>query len=131
LPASAQSLGEGALSLHFELWHEGKPLLLERLGVCRETLQTRWGLAGHVALGTALIFPAGPAELDLARAAAAGATGNCTGLMLACTLVDGVLVCRATAQRTDTLKRAFERWWRALRPAVLAREAVTPRIWST
>ena len=46
-------------------------------------------------------------------------------------VMDGVLVCRATARRTDQLKQAFVRWWRALRPAVLAREAVTPRIWST
>jgi urease accessory protein len=128
LPASARGLEDGALRLHFELWHQDRPLLLERLSVTRDSLAARWGLAGQVALGTALLCPAGAPELELARTSA---QANCAGLMLACTLVDGVLVCRATAQRTDYLKQAFERWWRALRPALLAREAVTPRIWST
>jgi len=128
LPASARGLEDGALRLQFELWHQEQPLLLERLSVTRESLSARWGLAAHVALGTALLCPAGAQELELARASA---QANCAGLMLACTLVDGVLVCRATAQRTDYLKQAFERWWRALRPALLAREAVTPRIWLT
>ena len=31
----------------------------------------------------------------------------------------------------DRLKQAFVRWWQALRPVMLAREAVIPRIWST
>ena len=128
LPASARGLDDGVLQWHFELWQQARPLLLERLSVSRESLGARWGLAGHVALGTALLFPAGLPELALARASAGA---NCAELMVACTLVDGVLVCRATARRTDQLKQAFVRWWRALRPAVLAREAVTPRIWST
>jgi urease accessory protein len=133
LPASARGLEQGVLRLHFELWRQGQPLLLERLHVSHQSLMSRWGLAGHVALGTALLCPAGRAELELARASAAAtsAAANCAELMLACTLVDEVLVCRATARRTDTLKQAFERWWQAIRPAVLARQAVTPRIWST
>jgi urease accessory protein len=130
LPASARGLEQGALRLHFELWRQGQPQLLERLHVSRESLGPRWGLAGHVALGTALLCPAGPPELALALARASAAA-NCAELMLACTLVDEVLVCRATARRTDTLKKAFERWWQAIRPAALARQAVTPRIWST
>jgi urease accessory protein len=128
LPASTQGLAGGALQLHFELWQQGRPLLLERLNIARESLAARWGMAGHVALGTALLFPAGVAELERARASL---DANCDQLMLACTLVDGVLVCRATAVRTDRLKQALIQWWRAMRPAALGREAVTPRIWST
>jgi urease accessory protein len=128
LPASTRGLESGALQLHFELWQQGRPLLLERLNIARESLAARWGLAGHVALGTALLFPAGASELELARASI---DANCDELMLACTLVDTVLVCRATAARTDRLRQAFVRWWRAMRPAALAREAVAPRIWST
>jgi len=128
LPASAQGFEDGALRLHFELWRQQQPLLLERLTMTRENLLARWGLGGHVAFGTALAFPAGVAELALAREAAAA---DCAERLLACTLVEGVLVCRATARRTDHLKQAFVRWWQAVRPAVLAREAVSPRIWST
>jgi urease accessory protein len=129
LPASDRGLESGELRLHFELWRRQQPLLLERLIVTQQTLMARWGLGGSVAFGTALAFPAGPRELEIARAAVG--TEDCAELLLACTLIDGVLVCRASARRTDRLKQAFVRWWQSLRPAVLARAAVPPRIWST
>src|ERR1019366_9378513 len=44
LPASARGLDNGALQLHFELWQQARPLLLERLSVSRESLGARWGL---------------------------------------------------------------------------------------
>ncbi len=140
LPASAQGIGNASLRLGLELWHEGQPLLLERLALGPEVVSARWGLAGHIALGTALAWPAGAAELECARAglgASGGALGDgqaadiCAGMTIACTLVDDVLVCRAIAQRTDQLKEAFVRWWRLLRPTLLGREAVLPRIWAT
>jgi len=129
LPASAQDLAHGELRLRLELWRDGQPLLLERLNIDEQVLTARAGLAGHVAFGTALACPAGQRALECARAALAGA--DCAELQLACTLLDGVLLCRATARRTDRLKQAFVRWWQAVRPCVLAREAVAPRIWST
>jgi len=131
LPASAQDLNQGSLQLRLELWRGRTPLLLERLNISQQSLAARWGLGGHVAFGTALAWPAGKAELDSALAMIARENGDCTQLLLACTLIDGVLVCRATARRTDRLKQAFVNWWRALRPVLLAREAVIPRIWST
>jgi urease accessory protein len=131
LPASAQDLNQGSLQLRLELWRGRTPLLLERLNISQPTLAARWGLNGHVAFGTALAWPAGNAELELALATIAREQGDCAELLLACTLVDGVLICRATARRTDRLKQAFVNWWQALRPALLAREAVIPRIWST
>jgi urease accessory protein len=133
LPASAQDLSRGLLRLRFELWRGAQPLLLERLNIEHGAAAARWGLSGHVAFGTALAYPAGEPELERTRAAlaAAGAGADCAELLLACTLIDGVLVCRATARRTDRLRQAFVKWWQVVRPCVLAREAVAPRIWST
>jgi urease accessory protein len=131
LPASAQDLGQGSLQLRLELWRGHRPLLLERLNISQQSLAARWGLRTHVAFGTALAWPAGNTELETARATIAREQGDCAELLLACTLIDGVLICRATARRTDRLKQAFVNWWQALRPAILAREAVIPRIWST
>jgi urease accessory protein len=132
LPASARTLAGGSLRLALELWQEGRPLWLERLALTAEAQAARWGMAGHTALGTALAYPAGPPALERARASLATDTvANCAGITIACTLVDEVLVCRATAARADQLKDAFVRWWRAVRPALLGREAVPPRIWNT
>jgi urease accessory protein len=135
LPANALDLRQGMLRFRFELWCRQQPLLLERLNLRHEVLAARWGLGGHAAFGTALAYPATGRELQCARAALAMAAGDsggdCAELLLACTLVDGVLVCRATARRTDRLRAAFVRWWQAVRPGLLGREAVAPRIWST
>ncbi|MGA8705812.1 MAG: urease accessory protein UreD [Steroidobacteraceae bacterium] len=135
LPANALDLQQGMLRLRFELWRRQQPLLLDRLNVRHQVLAARWGLGGHAAFGTALAYPATECELQCARAALAeadgSAGGDCADLLLACTLVDGVLVCRATARRTDRLRAAFVRWWQAVRPGLLGREAVAPRIWST
>jgi urease accessory protein len=128
LPASGRTLDGGELRLAFELWREARPLLLERLALTRPCLSARWGMADHAALGTALFHPAGRPEVELANASI---PKNCAEMTLACTLIDGVLVCRAVARRTDCLKQAFVSLWRALRPALLGREAVMPRIWAT
>jgi urease accessory protein len=49
----------------------------------------------------------------------------------AVSLVDGVLVCRCLGAQAEAVKRAFVAVWRTLRPALLGREAVLPRIWAT
>jgi urease accessory protein len=129
LPASQASLGDGTVRQSFELWRDDAPVLLERLNVDRNGLASRWGLAGHAAMGTWLAFPATAAQLALAREVAAAV--NCADLTLACTLVDGALSCRAIAARADRLKQAFIDLWRALRPELLGRAAFMPRIWAT
>ncbi|HEY3808995.1 MAG TPA: urease accessory protein UreD [Steroidobacteraceae bacterium] len=140
LPERGEAIGSGTLRLSLEIWRDAQPLLLERLNLDAAVLAARWGLGGHVAFGTALAYPAGERELELARAALAGRTDgggcgdagdDCAERLLACTLIDGVLVCRATARRTDRLRQRFVEWWQALRPQILARQAVAPRIWAT
>jgi urease accessory protein len=129
LPASQAGLGQGAVRQAFELWRGAAPLLLDRLNIEHSCLAARWGLAGHSALGTWLAYPAGERELPVAIAIAA--TMNCADLTLACTLVDGALCCRGVAARADRLKQAFIDLWRTLRPQLLGRAAIAPRIWAT
>jgi urease accessory protein len=129
LPANRQPLGDGELRQAFELWRDGRPLLLERLHIERACLDAAWGLSGHVGIGTWLACPAPAQLLPAARAVLAGM--DCAGMTIACTLVDGVLVCRGYAARTDRLRQVFVDLWRALRPALLDRAAVPPRIWAT
>lgn len=128
-PATAAALGHGSVHATLELWLAEQPLLLERLLLEGESLAARWGLAGMPAFGTLLTYPARPVDLECARHSAARL--NCAEQILACTIVDGVLCCRGLARRVDHLKHAFIELWRALRPAVLGREAVAPRIWAT
>lgn len=129
LPAIGATLDRGAVRTTLELWLGAQPLLLERLALEGESLRARWGLANFPAFGTCLAYPARPQDLERVRTMASSL--NCAELIVACTIVDGVLCCRGLAQRVDHLKRAFIELWRVLRPVMLGREAVVPRIWAT
>jgi urease accessory protein len=128
LPASARTLERGTVRQGFELWLDGSPVFLERLTVEAAALSAGWGLAGQSAMGTWLAYPAGAAELQAARAIVAA---TCGALTAACTLVDDVLVCRTLGDRSDRVKQVFVELWQALRPALVGREAVLPRVWAT
>ena len=47
------------------------------------------------------------------------------------TLLDGLLVVRLLADSTSTARALFVKIWEMLRPGILGREAVLPRIWQT
>ncbi|HEX4050880.1 MAG TPA: urease accessory protein UreD [Steroidobacteraceae bacterium] len=129
LPAIARGLGEGRVWQGFELYRDGRPLLLERQRITAECLRAPWGLRGHAAFGSCLAYPVRESVLELARARAAQLAD--AELTLACTLVDEVLCCRGFALRADRLRAAFAQLWATLRPLLFGRAAVPPRIWAT
>jgi urease accessory protein len=130
LPANQQDLAAGLIRQRFELWHDGLPLLIERVAIDQAMVQARWGLAGRVASGTLLAFPANETHLERARAIAAPSSGEADPL-LACTLLGNTLCCRGVASRADRLKAAFMDLWSGLRASLLGRSPVAPRIWKT
>lgn len=124
-PAAGEAFATGRVRQDFELWHEGRPLLLDRLRLDpEEATRAPWGFAGHAALGTLMAWPATPAQLDAVRAL--DATGA-----LACTIVDGAMLVRTLAAQGATVRARLHRCWQALRPLMLDRPAVAPRIWAT
>lgn len=123
LPARKQPFDAGELRLHLELYVDGKPLLIDRLRISGGAAD-RWGLGGHEAIGTLLAYPATRAMVDAVRAI------QQPGVELGVTLVDNVLVCRALTAQGEPTKRAFIECWQTLRPQLLDRSAVLPRIWA-
>jgi urease accessory protein len=129
LPTQGLGLEGGRVRQSIELWRERRPLLLERLQLDAACASARWGLDRQPAFGSCFAYPAGAHELELARATAAACASS--ELTIGCTLIEGVLACRARALHTDRLRAAFTELWRALRPVVLGRAALPPRIWAT
>jgi urease accessory protein len=129
LPARGEDFTAGELALDFELWVMQTPLLIDRLRIRAEDAArtASWGLGGHRALGILVAYPA-DAQMLAAVRNVAGVTFTAT---LGATLVDGVLVCRCLAQQAHEVRRDFTAAWQVLRPALLDRAAVAPRIWST
>ena len=125
LPAGSAAFDCGRVRQGFELWRQGQPLLLEHLRMDAECQRARWGLAGQVACGTLVAYPAAAPQLSAVRDGLGEADG------IAATLVDDVLLVRATDARADRIRQRFIHLWSLLRPALMGREAMAPRIWST
>jgi urease accessory protein len=126
-PANAEEFRSGSLSQDFLIHHDGQPLLLDRLRLQGDSpaLRSSCGLAGQQALGTLMLYPAQDVDLAALRALQA------PGVRFALTQVQGVLLCRALAMQAEPVKQLFTNLWLQLRPALLGREAVAPRIWAT
>jgi len=121
-PACNELFDSGQVRQHFELWIDDQPALLDHLRIGNNsTIQAPWGLAGNTTLGTLLAYPATINDLDAAREHAD----------IACTLVDKVLSCRLVNKDGDAAKKSFVKLWQTLRPRIVGREAVLPRIWAT
>jgi urease accessory protein len=146
LPARGEPFDAGALRLDLELWRSASPghpepirsgpisqemgsvpIFLDRLRLKGESAArgARWGLAGQEAVGTLLATPATRDDVESMRELVAHEP------YAAVSLVDGVLVLRALAPQAEAVRNLFISAWRRLRPRVIGREAVLPRIWST
>ena len=133
-PASGLMYASGRAHQDFELWLNDVPLVLDhlRLDGASDSMQARFGLAGHTALGTMFAYPADDALLELARTVSITAgDAQSSAAHIACTKVDGVLVCRAIGSQADAVRRALASVWSLIRPQVAGRVATPPRIWST
>jgi urease accessory protein len=127
LPAREEDFADGTLRLGFEVEVNGAPHIIDRLRIDGDNRArtATWGLAAHKAIGTLLAYPAEPAMCDLARHIAE------LDVEIACSLVDEVLVCRALGTQAELVRLALTKIWHALRPRLMNRAAIVPRIWKT
>jgi urease accessory protein len=125
--ASGEGFDSGQLRQGFELWCDGKPLLLDHLRIIGgEAMQhAAWGLNGLTALGNLMAYPASAADVQAVRELPLDAS------QLSCTLVDSVLLCRSLCADGAQVKEMLLQVWQCLRPRLLGKASVAPRIWST
>jgi urease accessory protein len=125
-PAAQETFAAGSAVQGFEVWRAGQPLFLERgrYDGDDDVLRAAWGLAGRTAIGTFVTVGA--------RAAIAPLVEALRGVVDAVTFIDDeVLVCRALADEAQDVRARFAAAWAMLRPAILARPAIAPRVWAT
>lgn len=129
LPARDAPYTSGHIAQDFEVWCDEKPLLLDRLRLNgdRWELACRWGLAAHNTFGTFLAYPV---ARELRRALQADLDVE-PSEVFGLSWVDGVLMGRCIASKADSVRRRFVSLWEQLRPTILERPAVAPRIWAT
>jgi urease accessory protein len=143
-------LGPGARYIGWEVLCLGRTGSGERFarGRCRLSTEIRsegkllWRERGEIEAGGALMeSPAGLHGRSVCATMLAAAPGIGQGLVAQCrsvlgesvalTLLPGVLVARTLGDSGEAAKRCLVRLWSLLRPSIMGRAAVEPRIWRT
>ncbi|MDP3293371.1 MAG: urease accessory protein UreD [Nevskia sp.] len=129
LAARGERFDSGVSHQGLELWRDDRPLLIDRLRLAGGggAFKAAWGLADLPVLGTFVACPASSADVDAARESVASHDDVTIGI----SLVDGVLIGRVLARQTDAAMRSLVHLWQTLRPRLMQRDAVLPRIWAT
>ena len=119
----------GQLHLALELWRDGAPLWVERARYDGdEMLFAPHGLRGYPVSGTLVASPAPAADVLVAIRSAMDDHG---AVLTGASTVDGVLALRVLGPQAAAVQCALIDAWALLRPAVLDRPALAPRIWAT
>lgn len=126
-PASGERFESGHFQAHLDVRRDGKLLWHERQRIIGGDglLDSPIGLDGKTVFGTLLLT--GDIDSDLleaCRSLPSAVHGDLTQL-------PGLLVARCLADEALHARAWMIELWKLLRPAVLGREAVAPRIWST
>lgn len=130
-PACGEGFRSGTCRQHWELWRDGRPLVLERTRFRDDVQRAAWGLRGAAVTGTLLasspaLDDVGGGILDDLRALPSDTRDLC-----AATLVRGALVLRYVGGSAERARKVFEKAWCLLRPLLANRPACLPRVWST
>ncbi|MBT9432684.1 urease accessory protein UreD [Candidatus Sodalis endolongispinus] len=123
-PVMAERFSEGELDAQLRIGLPASAGLIERLRVTGPVLDK---LGGYSLSATLFAAPANEAMLALTQAHIAAAEVAAAGA----TLLDELLVVRALEEDNQRLQGMLHRIWSALRPGIMGRDAVAPRIWST
>ncbi|TWI58353.1 urease accessory protein [Pseudomonas duriflava] len=126
-PASTERFAEGHFQAHLDIYREGQPLWHERqrLQGGDRLLDSPIGLDGHPVFATLLITgDIDEALLKDCRKVSCHGRGDLTQL-------PGLLVARCLSHEALAARAWLIELWTLLRPALLGRSAVPPRIWST
>lgn len=133
--ASGERFREGSMLLASRVYRAGEPVWLDRgrIDGGSRLLDSPAGLAGLAVSGT---FVAVAAAERLAAALRAGLIGACRAVVPtsgrgAITRLPQLLLARYLGERSEAAHDYFSRLWQIMRPALLGREAVPPRIWRT
>jgi len=133
LPARRAPFARGWCRQALEIFREGRPLVIERgrYDAADDAMTGRWGLGGADVLGLLVAAPAPEeATVDAVRALAAAAP---EGDLAAVTVVGGggALVVRTLGRDAERTRAFLHETWRLVRPTLLGRAAVSPRVWAT
>ena len=132
MPARGETFDAGRVVSHFEIFRRDTALIVEALDLSsgEGLLQGAFALRGQPVVGSLYAVPAAGSISDelveQVRAAVGASIGPCSVSSLG-----ELLVVRALAQNVESVRAPLIAAWQLLRPAILGRAPILPRIWAT
>lgn len=128
--ASGERFERGMFKFNTDIWKDDVRLWGERGAICGgdALLESPVGLAGHTVCAT--LVAAGK-DIDNGTLAACRAIAHGAGAQAGITRLPEVCIARWIGDAGEEARHYFAKLWAVLRPALRARAAVMPRIWST
>ncbi len=130
-PAAGERFDSGYFQSHLDIRRDGQLLWHERQRITGDDglLDSPIGLDGHPVFATLLLSGTLDADLlERCRELSAVTSGQLRGDL---SQLPGLIVARCLASEALHARAWLIELWRLLRPTLLGREAVPPRIWST
>jgi len=130
--AAGERFTYGNIGLHTRIECAGQPLWLERGNISGSDplLDSATGWAGESVCGT-LLATLQPGDAVSPLLEACRAIHPPDSAQNALTALPGLLIARYLGHNSEAARHWFIALWRVLRPALLGRPAVPPRIWNT
>jgi urease accessory protein len=133
MPARGEAFEAGRVLSRFEIYRGETPLAIDSLdlGQGPELLHGAYALRGKpVVANLYAVPPAGLVEEELVSRVRT-ALGETEQASCSVSSLRELLVVRALGANVEGVRAQLIRAWQVLRPLIVAREAVTPRIWAT
>lgn len=133
MPARREVFDRGCVESRFELYRAGVPLAIEalELGEERALLDGAFGLRGCPVVASLFAVPASGAVDENLVMAVRSVLGSPRDGLASVSSLGELLVVRALGRSVETVRGELVRAWQLLRPALLWRSAVPPRVWAT
>ncbi|WP_153109900.1 urease accessory protein UreD [Propionivibrio limicola] len=130
--ASGERFDHGHIGLHTRIERHGQPLWLERGRIegADPMLASVAGWAG-ASVGGTLLATLQPGDEIAALLETCRSIAPADGAEHALTALPNLLVARYLGHNSEAARLWFAALWQSLRPALLGRPALTPRIWNT
>lgn len=126
-PASIEAFDLGEINSMLAIYRDGKPMLIERLGLTPGNRHARSLMAGCCVSGCFVVSDADENVIGAARAVLPDDAATATGI----TLLDDLLIVRYLGNSTAQARDVFNTVWNTVRHMTVGLPANTPRIWAT
>lgn len=132
LPSNGETFSNGTVSSRTEITIGGDLRLVEQFNTCgEETLLAATGLRGMSVHGSVIAAPCNEAQREALERILQAQPGAAFPHYVGMTLVDEVLIVRATGDQTEAMQVLFTHLWTELRAQWLQQSPCLPRIWAT